>query len=58
VLAYICLPTYLGGEGGRKRGLLDRLGKWNLVNPVVIHPAPSHNKFPMDGALVGAGWVT
>jgi hypothetical protein len=39
----------------KKEGLLDKLGKWNLVNPVVIHPAPSHNRFPMDGALVGAG---
>jgi hypothetical protein len=31
------------------------LPKWNFNNSVVIHPQLSHNEFPMDGALVGAG---
>jgi hypothetical protein len=41
-------------EGGsRKEGLGDHL----LCNSVVdeFHPQLSHNRLPMDGALVGAG---
>jgi hypothetical protein len=30
----------------------------NLDNSVVIHPKPSHNMFPMDGALVGVSHIS
>jgi hypothetical protein len=37
-------------KGGRRRGLQDRLPRWNLGNSQF-----SHNKLQMDTALVSAG---
>jgi hypothetical protein len=45
------LPTY------KTYFLQNWLLRWNqiLTNSIEVHPQPSSNTYPVDGALVGAG---
>lgn len=48
---------YVDSKGSvrwKKEGLHNRLSRQNLGNAVVVNSQPSHNRFPMDGVVVGA----
>jgi hypothetical protein len=59
----VMLVAHFHGQLGEGRGPRTRAYKignqgGTMVNSVVIYWQLSHNRFPMDGALVGCGRVT